>query len=394
MDTNRTSLRRGAIALAMLVAAVMVACGGGGSGTATAGKTNFAMGRIAGFGSIVVNGVHYDESSASVEDEDGDSVNSSDLQLGSMVEVDSGEVDRSGANPTAKAEHVKLISLAKGPVESVGTASFVVLGQTVQVVTSSTVFDDSLSGGLGALKAGTVVKVYGTLDTATGTYTASRVEPKSNATTYSLRGVVSALDPTAKTLTIGTTVIDVSATNLPSGLAVGSLVRVKLETMQVAGKWVARSVRSGEFRPHDSDHAEVEGTITDFTSAESFSVDAMPVDATNATFPDGKTNIVKGARVEVEGAVVNGTLVATKVEIKSSEEDAADGFEIDGAIQAADTANATITVRGVTVKYGSATITNGTVADLIVGANVEVHGSLASDGVSVEASSVKIKLGN
>lgn len=394
MDTKRVSLRSGAFAVAVLVAAVLAACGGGGSSTTTAGKTSFAMGRIAGFGSIVVNGVHYDESSASVEDEDGDSVNASDLRLGSVVEVDGGDVDKSGTNPTAKADHVKLISLAKGPVESVGATSFVVLGQSVQV-TATTVFDDSMSGGLGALQVGAVVKVYGTLDSATGTYTASRVEPKSGATTYSLRGVVAALDPMAKTMTIGSTVIDTSAATLPNGLAVGSLVRAKLETAQVAGKWVARSVKSAEVRPHDSDHAEVEGTVTDFSSSASFSVDGMPVDASKATFPDGTAGIVKGARVEVEGAVVNGTLVATKVEIKSGGEDAASGFEVDGAISAADVPNATITVRGVTVKYGtSTTITNGTVTDLIVGASVEVHGSLAADGVSVEATSIKIKRRN
>lgn len=391
MSTKVISLRSGSLAVAVLVAAVLAACGGGGSATATGGKTSFAMGRIAGFGSIVVNGVHYDERGASVEDEDGDSVSSDDLKLGSMVEVDGGDVDKSGAYPTAKAEHVKLVSLAKGPVESIGASSFVVLGQTVQV-TATTVFDDSLSGGLGALQAGAVVKVYGVLDVATGTYTASRVEPKSSASSYSLRGVISALDPTAKTLTIGAAVIDVSATTLPAGLAVGSSVRVKLETTQVAGLWVARSVKSAEVRRDDSDHAEVEGTITDFTSSAVFSVDGMPVDAANASFPDGTSGLVKGARVEAEGAIVNGTLVATKVELKSDEEDAASGFEIEGSISAADAMASTITVRGVSVKYGaSTTIRNGTLADLAVGVRVEVHGTLAADGVTLEATSIEIE---
>ncbi len=392
MNGRATWVRNGAFALTVLVAAVLAACGGGGgSTTSTAGKTSFAMGRIAGFGSIVVNGVHYDDTGAAVEDEDGDSVSSSDLKLGSVVEVDGGDVDKSGANPTAKADHVKLISLAKGPVESVGATSFVVLGQTIDV-TATTVFDDSLSGGLGALMVGSVVKVYGTLDSTTGTYTATRVEPKASATTYSLRGKVSALDATAKTLTIGTTVIDVSAVTLPAGVAVGSLVRVKLETAQVAGKWVARSVKSADVRPHDSDHAEVEGTVSDFTSSTKFSVDGLAVDATNATFPDGTTGIVLGARVEVEGAVVNGTLVATKVEVKSNAEDAASGFEVDGTISAVDATASTVTIRGVTVKYGtSTTVTNGTLADLIVGAVVEVHGALGADGVTVEAATIKIK---
>lgn len=391
MSTKAMPWRSGVWAVVVLAAAVLAACGGGGSGSATGAKTSYAMGRIAGFGSIVVNGVHYDESSASVEDEDGDHAGSSDLKLGAVVEVDGGDVDRSGTNPTAKAEHVKLLGLAKGPVESVGSSSFVVLGQTIQV-TATTVFDDALAGGLSALQVGAVVKVYGTLDTATGAYTATRVEPKTNPSFYSLRGVVAALDGTAKTLTIGTTVIDVSSATLPAGLAVGDLVRVKLQTTPVGGKWVAQSVKSADMKPHDSDHAEVEGTITDYASSTAFSVDGMPVDATTATFPEGTSGVVMGARVEVEGAVVNGTLVATKVEVKSEQEDAASGFEVDGSISAVDAANSTITVRGVTVKVDATTmIANGSVADLIVGTVVEAHGTLSADGVTLMADSIKIK---
>lgn len=391
---NHTPLRwnRGLLALSLVAMAALTACGGGGSSGATAGaKTSFAVGRIAGFGSIVVNGVHYDESTATVEDEDGQSGTASDLKLGAVVEVDAGDVDRSGTNPTAKADHVTMIGLMKGPVDSVGTNSFVVLGQTV-TVTATTVYDDALAGGLSALQAGAIVKVYGTLDTTTGAYTATRVEPKSAPAFYSLRGVVASIDATAKTLTVGTTVIDISAVTLPSGVAAGSLVRVKLQTTQANGKWVAQSVKSAEMRPHDNDHSEIEGTVSDFTSSTSFSVDGLPVDATNAKFPEGTAGIVKGARVEVEGAVVNGTLVATKVEVKSSQADAANGFEVDGAITAADTMNSTITVRGVTVKYTGATvITNGTAASLTVGARVEAHGTLATDGVTLDADSIKVK---
>lgn len=385
-------VNRGLLALTLVATAALAACGGGGSSDATGTKTSFAMGRIAGFGSIVVNGVHYDESTATVEDEDGQAGSSSDLKLGTVVEVDAGDVDHSGTSPTAKAEHVKMVGLMKGPIESVGPDSFVVLGQTV-TVTATTVFDDSLTGGMSALQADAVVKVYGTLDTTTGTYTATRVEPKAGALYYSLRGVVASVDAsTAKTLTIGTEVIDISAVTLPSGVTAGSLVRVKLQTAQVNGMWVAQSVKSAEVRPHDNDHAEVEGTVTDFTSPTSFSVDGLPVDAKDANFPDGTAGIAKGVRVEVEGAVVNGTLVATKVELKSDHEDAASGFEVDGSITAADPMNSTITVRGVTVTYDSSTtISNGLATDLTVGTVVEAHGALGADGATLDADSIKIK---
>jgi hypothetical protein len=46
----------------------------------------------------------------------------------------------------------------------------------------------------------------------------------------------------------------------------------------------------------------------------------------------------------------------------------------------------------VTVKYtGTTVITNGTAASLTVGARVEAHGTLAADGVTLDADSIKIK---
>jgi hypothetical protein len=392
MRMNLSLSRRGAAGLAgvaLLGALLLAACGGGGSPSAT---SSYAMGRISGFGSVVVNGVHYDESSATVDDEDGQSGSSSGLGLGMVVEVDAKNVIQSAGVSTASATHVRTISLMKGPVESVGTDRLVVLGQTV-MVTPTTVFDDMLAGGLSNLTPGSVVKVYGTLDTTgvSPTYTASRIELKPTASFFALRGVVASYDTMAKTLAIGGTVIDVATPSvpLPTTLAAGDLVRVKLSiTKNATGQWVADSVKSGVMRPHDSDHAEVEGMITAFTSAKSFSVDGVPVDASGASFPDGETGIVMGARVEVEGSTVNGTLVATKVELKTEEKDRASGFEVDGSVSAIIDAS-TFTVHGVNVSYDSSTVITG--GTIMVGSRVEVHGVLAADGVTVKASTIRIK---
>ncbi len=389
MRMNLLPSRRGAAGLtgvALLAALLLAACGGGGSPSAT---SSYAMGRISGFGSVVVNGVHYDESAATVDDEDGQSGSSSGLELGMVVEVDARNLIQSAGVSTASATHIRTISLIKGPVDRVGTDSLVVLGQTV-MVTPTTVFDDMLAGGLSKLAPGSIVKIYGTLDTTTAppTYTASRIELKPDASFFALRGVVANVDTMAKTLTIGGTVIDVSSAPLPTGLAAGSLVRVKLLTAQATGKWVAESVKSGVMRPHDSDHAEVEGMITALTSTKSFSVDGVPVDASGASFPDGETGIVMGARVEVEGSTVNGTLVASKVELETEEEDIASGFEVDGSVSAIiDTS--IFTVHGVNVSYDSSTVITG--GTIMVGSRVEVHGVLAADGVTVKASRIRIK---
>ena len=373
------------VACSSLVGAVLsvllAACGGGSGGTDQPARSTYAFGRIAGFGSIVVNGVHFDETSARIQDEDGVDHARGELGLGMMVEVE--------ADDSAHAHDIRFLSLMRGPVESVATSSLVVLGQTVSV-NATTVFDDSMAGGLAAIKPGMVVRIFGLLDTS-GSYTATRIDSPST-TSYALLGFVTAVDATAKTLSIGNALIDVSAAPLPNGTAVGSLVRVKLQTTKVNGAWVAINVRSGMRHPPEGDHAEIEGVVTDFTSTKSFSVDGTPVDASNASFPDGTTGLTKGARVEVEGAFVAGVLVATKVEIESEDEMEAEGLEVDGVITAVNTVNSTIVVHAVTVSYaGAVDFVGGTAMDLLVGAKVEVHGSLAADGTTLNATRIRFE---
>jgi len=390
--TRIASLGLAAVSLSVL----LVACGGGSNsgptGVTPAASKTFAMGRISGFGSVVVNGVHYDDTHAIVKDEDGEAHSRNDLRLGMVVEVEAGEIGEADNVRSATAQNISFSSLMRGPIESVGVGTVVVLGQTVHV-SATTVFDESLVGGLAALKAGSVIRIYGTLDSVTGVYTATRIEPEAGAESYRLRGRVSALNPAAKTMTIGAALIDVSSVTLPEGLKAGSLVRVKLQTTQVNGALVASSVKPGLFEPQDHDHSEVEGTITDFTSVASFSVDGLPVDASKAAFEDGTAGIVKGARVEVEGAIVNGILMATKVELKSDRQDQQEGFDIEGAIASIDIVKSTFTIRGVTVSYaGSVTFSGGSAADLKLGRKVEVRGALSADGVTLNATELKIKL--
>lgn len=374
--------------------ALLAACGGGGTASTSAPtatyQSAYAAGPIAGFGSIVINGVHYDETNASVTDDDGVNHLGSDLKLGMVAEVQAKDFGDTNNVKTATAQSITISRLLRGPVGSVGTDTLVMFGQTVKL-TATTVFDDSLSGGLAAIKAGDVVTVYGTLDTTTGIYTATRVEPKPGAAYFGLRASVTAYDSVAKTLSIGTIVIDVSTATLPAaGLQAGSLVRIKLQTAQVNGKWVAVSVKSAMQAPHDVEHSEIEGTITDFTSTSAFSVDGLPVDASKATFPDGSTGLAKGVRIEVEGAVVNGVLVATTVKIESERKAQDAGFEVDGLISAVDTVKSTLVVRGVTISYaGAVTFAAGTVADLMIGARVEIHGALAADGTTMNATRIK-----
>ena len=400
--------RRGALAV-LLAAALATACGGGGSDAGSAGTatvsaaTVFTQGTVTGFGSVIVNGVRFDDTGVAAVDDDG---RAGTLQLGMSVEVDSGAIDAS--RRSARAHALRFGAQLKGPVASVAAdgLSLVALGQVVDI-TDTTVFDASLSGGLAALLAGEVVEVHGTTNATTGHIVATRIEREASASTYQLRGAVANLDTTLKTFTLGGATIDYSgidAARVPATLADGRLLRVTLATTPLdaaTNRWQATSLGiRGAASQADRDTSEVRGSITAFSSAARFSIDGLAVDASAASFPDGSAGLLLGARVEVHGTVSNGVLVATQVALASQTEVADEDrgherdrhFELHGAITAVDTVNQTFQLRGVTVSYaGTVAYVNGSATGLLVGAKVEVKGGAGSTRTLVQASRIKFE---
>jgi hypothetical protein len=213
----------------------------------------------------------------------------------------------------------------------------VVLGQTVLVL-DTTVIDDRLVGGFAAITVGSVLEVHGTRDATTGAITATRIEPRAANAGFKLRGAIAALDTAAKTFMIGGALISyASVMPAPATLANGMIVRVRLQTVPVAGAFVATRIDGAAPRVDDADEAEIEGAITAFTSSASFSVNGIPVDASKASFPNGMVGLVLGAQVEVHGTSSNGVVTASSVKVENDAERHAEGFELHGAITAIDT---------------------------------------------------------
>lgn len=124
------------VALAATLALLLASCGGG-VGTGGTGSFSYAAGPITGFGSIVVNDVHFDESAARVEDADGNVSTRDALRLGMTVDVDGGDIAPATATTSASASatRVRYASEMLGGVGTVDRAalSFTLLGQTVLV---------------------------------------------------------------------------------------------------------------------------------------------------------------------------------------------------------------------------------------------------------------------
>jgi Domain of unknown function (DUF5666) len=393
-DSIKNALRRLATAglLGALVLNVLLAGCGGGVGTG--GTGTYASGPITGFGSVIVNGVRFDDTNASVLDDDGGGRDRAELKLGMTVDIDGGAITTTASGSSATASRIRFGSEIVGPVAAVDrvAGTLRVLGQTVQVAVE-TVFDDRLDGGLAAVRVGNIVEVYALYDAATGTYNATRIEPRATAAQWRVRGPIAALDAVGKTMRIGNANFTYAgATDVPVDLSVGAFVRLRLDLLpDASSRFVVRSFGVGVRPPEDRDEARLKGLVTALVSTASFNINGLPVDASGAAFPNGTAGLQLGARAEAEGPVVDGVLRARTVRIESDDDVRDRGFELKGRITSVDAAAQTFVLRGVTVSTArpDLELEGGTLADLTPGREVEVKARLSADRTRLEATEIK-----
>ena len=383
---------------ALLCVLVLSGCGGGVDSGGTGARAASARGPVTGFGSVIVNGVHFDDSSARITDTDGRVHSRDELKLGMTTSIRGSALVVNSTGTRSTATSIVIGSAILGPVDNIDTLAktLIVLGQTVNV-TPTTVFDSSLNGGLAALFIDDVVEVYALFDALKKRYSATRIERKTSVSAYRLRGLVSNLDTAAKAFNIGSERISyagVPASDVPAALANGRFVWVQLQlpTAPGGGVWLADRLQDGVHQIEDRDEARVEGLISDFTSSTQFSVDGVRVDASQASVT-GDPTLGLGIRVEVQGTASNGVLVAREVQTKSETDVESEGFELDGAISTIDTANKTFVLRDLTVDYsGGVEFRDGTISDLAVGKHVEVRGTLSADSTGLQAIRIRFTL--
>jgi hypothetical protein len=378
-----------------LLLAMLGGCGGGVDSGGTGGAAVYASGPINGFGSIIVNGVRFDDSSPglTVSDDDGGSRNKSELKLGMVVEVRGSAIatDASGAS-SSTASSITVGSEIVGPIGSIslGTSSFVVLGRTIDVQPTTTVFADV--GGLAGLASNDIVEVYGLYNAAGDRFTATRIERKSGpVSTYRIRGPISGLVAGTPRFSIGSELIDYSAlgSGLPANFINTAVVRVRVSaTQQVPGVWNATQLRDGVSRPDDGQHSKLEGLIDDYTAA-GFSIGGVPVTTgAGVTIAPPGSPLADGTRVEVEGTFANGVLAASRIEVEDFS--GKPEFEFRGTVEAF-TPNIVTLHGGISVGYdGNTQFKDIPPGGLALGAKVEIKARLES-GTQLVANEIKFK---
>jgi Domain of unknown function (DUF5666) len=398
---NRKFLALTTVSLAIGLS--LAACGGSSSSdnspqTVTS-TSDTAIGAISGFGSIIVNGVRYDDSAAKVMDDNGTSRSTNSLGIGMMVEL-KGRVRDDGTG-TGSASDITLFSELQGPISNLNIAAgtFTVLGLNVSV-SAATAFQDV--SGLSALANGNIVEVYG-LRSGTN-IAASRIEkqsPVAGATVTKLRGQVSAVNTASNTFTVaGVTVNFANAVVTPNAAAIanGSFVKVSSTTSSTGNTLTASRVNvigARQFALADGAKSEIQGLVSNFVSASQFTVAGVTVNASNATFVRGTAaTLANGARIEIKGSVANDVLNARLVKFEDGS--GVDEFRLFGVVSNF-VSLSNFVVRGVTVDASATGILfeRGTAAQIANGSTLEVEGSLLStaNGSILKASKVKFENG-
>lgn len=333
------------------VLAGVVSCGGGTDLAGIGGTGITSGGTITGFGSVFVNGVKYEvDNNTSITVDGVRDKTQNDLRVGMVVTV-KGTLNADGVTGTASS--IVSGNEVKGPVANLDpiTCQFEILGLSV-TTDSLTVFRDSTGAVITVITCadladGNVVEVSGFRIDDT-TVRATHVERKAVSVgvdaQLEVRGRVLELDAETSTFKMGASLV-VNFSSLQSGSAFdeGDFVEVKgaFDGSQLIADSI--DVEDERFSADPGDEVELEGIITGFNPDGSFNIGSQPVRLTaQPTFEHGALeDLLPTVRVEVEGTIDNGVLVAKKVVIRREAP-----YEIKGTVQAVSVSLGTITLAG------------------------------------------------
>ena len=377
---------RGAMCLCALVTLPLAGCAGGAGGAPLGGIDGggIAKGTVTGFGSIFVNGVEYSTSGATIT-VDGRPGTQADLAVGDVVSI-VGRTDANGTTGTAVS--VTFDDDVEGPVQSVDVANdvLIVLGQTVRVSGTTSFGDGTPACTLAGLQPGNVVEVSGFRDSF-GNIEATRIECQQPGGELEVTGSVQSLDANLPRFQIGTLTVDYSQAQLlgfPGGQpAAQQTVEAKGSSLSNGVLLAARvELKDARIAGKDGDGVELEGLITRFVSATDFDVSGQRVttsantryESCGATF-----NPPLNTKVEVEGALAAGAILADEIECSAEAE-----LRVRAPVETVSSQSNTLTVLGITISVtattrledkSSAELSPFKLSDLRGGDLVEVRGS-------------------
>ena len=322
----------------------LAGCGGGGGGTTLSGiggtgKT--ISGTITGFGSIIVNGVHYEVTNAdfSINDTTCNTQCQSNLRTG-MVVIMTGDDDGKTGIASVVVYDNEITGPVTGPVVETlipgsnpprNKKTFTVFGTTVEVAEdldiNDFVVDESTIEGINYadLDVGVVIEASGLFkgDILVASYVRKTDDLNTGGSEVELKGNPDQIAGPTETFTMnGITIIidaDANLDEFPNNRVEPSqFIEVK-GTVTTGNPGVINATRielENEGIGSSEGEASIEGFVTEFNDNSDFKVSGQPVDATGATFEPAGLVLSNDLHVEIEGELVNGVLIATEVKLE------------------------------------------------------------------------------
>ena len=375
----------------ILGSAVVTGCGGGGGGSSgiapvdnvTSGS--FVSGSIAGLGSIIVNGVRYDDTNATVRDLEGNEFLDT-LEIGTNVIVDGGTLSAvTGKNYSyeSSASRIIVAEAFQGPIDAVTADSVTIFGASVACLPETIVEKNSVVSACVNLAANDFAEVYAAYDASLDKWKASRIEISNASNIYKSQGYVTNLQP-GISFELNGEVFDISAPNLQS-VQEGEEVHVVFSGSGTPPVWNVSRVIPASMQAKvtsiwtdfdfDDRTIELEGMVRNLSSPR-FEVSGVVVDGSGISL----SGLTDGSYVEVKGRFSNGVLVAEGLE-KDDFELKRSKFELHGQITGLTTSELSLgagdfQVRGVTVTFSAADNTTQLQGQIQEGSFVEVDGVL------------------
>ena len=354
------------ICSAVLAGGGLTACTSGGGSTASGGSAKVTSGVITGFGSVFVNGVEFQTTSAAVK-VDGADGNENDLAIGMVVKV-KGSVSSDGIHGTANT--IEFNDEMQGSVSAVnltnGIGTIDVMGQTVNVA-ADTAFESKVAGitTIDMLQVGNIVEVSG-YSSGNGVVYATRVEVKnashSAGEEIEVKGKISNLNTAAMTFSLGNLTVDYSNANLNnfpgSGMANDQFVEVVTTSdvtnnLMVATKVEMKNADNKHVDGNEGDELELEGIVTGDLATNQFMLNDQIVIVDDSTEYDngGVMDIVMGVKMQVEGRLdADSNLIASHVKFRAEA-----SSEMFAPVDAISTDTNTFTVMGIEIHVNTLT---------------------------------------
>lgn len=288
-----------------------------------------SVGVITGFGSVLVNGVSYETESSDFF-RNGALSSIEHFGIGESVMI-KGTIDNNNAN--AAASTVELTNIIEGPVSNINDFGVIsVLGAAVET-NLNTLIDRGCPSELdnSNIASLAILGNYSSLGTITATHILCKELAQVDA--YRFSGQVSDFDQSNMTFKLNNLLVDYTQATIDPKLTSGNSMLANGVVVEVKGSPTSfkdeqlPSINATDLiylgdslKGNEGDHYQVDGFITNYSSAEAFNLfvgpHILPITTTeNTQFLTGtKESLGNAIKVEVEGEInASGVLQATKL---------------------------------------------------------------------------------